>query len=146
MRQILFFALIMGLTPIACKKLNTSCPTATSLDGKWRMVSVKDNTSGLITTKPATIQNDVDITFTFTNQTTGSFTGNTPTNDIVKNDCSIGTNQTITIPALAMTKVAETSWGILFVDNIRASREYNFGTGGLLNITTTNKTLSFRKL
>lgn len=146
MRQILLFVLIIGLTPIACKKSNSSCTTPTSLDGKWRMLSVKDNTSGLITTKPATIQNDVDITFTFTNPTTGTFTGNTPTNDIGKNDCSIGANQTISIPALAMTKVAETSWGILFVANIRASLEYNFGTGGILNITTTNKTLSFRKL
>jgi len=44
-----------------------------------------------------------------------------------------------------MTKVAETSWGILFVNNIRSSQEYSFEVGGLLNIKTTNKTLTFHK-
>jgi len=109
------------------------------------MLHVKDNASGLTTTKSSSIQNDVDITFTSTNSSIGTFIGNTPTNDIWKNEYSIGANQTICIPNLAMTKVAETSWGILFVNNIRSSQEYSFEVGGLLNIKTTNKTLTFHK-
>jgi hypothetical protein len=118
----------------------------TSLEGKWRMIRVKDNTSGSTTTKPSSIQGDVDITFTSTTITNGSFIGNTPTNDIWENNYSLGANQSITIPVLAMTKVAETSWGIFFVDNIRSSQKYSFEAGGKLNIQTTNTTLSFRRL
>ncbi len=146
MKQVLFLAVIISLTQFACQKSNSPDPAPTSLDGKWRMIVVKDNASGLTTTKPSSIQNDVDITFTSTNSTIGTFIGNTPTNDIWKNDYSIGANQTITIPVLAMTKVGETSWGILFVDNIRSSQEYTFEIGGILNIKTTNKKLTFHKL
>ena len=126
MKQLLFFAVIINLTLFGCKKSNLAEPTPTLLNGKWRMINVKDNASGSTTTKPSSIQNDVDITFTSTNSTTGTFTGNTPTNKIEKSDYPIGSNQTITIPTLAMTKVGETSWGIPFVDNIRSSQEYSF--------------------
>lgn len=146
MKQLLFIISLIGLTQFSCTKSDSCDPTPTSLDGKWRMIIVKDNASGSTTTKPTSIQNDVDITFTSTNSTNGTFIGNTPTNDIWKNDYSIGANQTITIPVLAMTKVGETSWGILFVDNICSSLEYNFENCGKLNIKTTNKTLTFQKL
>ena len=66
-------------------------------------------------------------------------------NDIWKNDYSVGANQTITIPVLAMTKVGETSWGKLFVDNILSSQQYTFEPGEMLNIKTTNKTLTLHK-
>jgi hypothetical protein len=145
MKQIFFIAVIISLTLFACKKSGSSGSATASLDGKWRMILVKDNASGLTTTKPPSIQNDVDITFTSTNPAIGTFVGNTPTNDIWKNDYSIGANQTITIPDLAMTKIKETPWGILFVDNIRSSQEYSFEAGRLLNIKTTNKTLTFHK-
>ena len=146
MKRILFLTAIISLLLFACKKTVPADPIPTALEGKWRMILVKDNASGLITTKPSSIQRDVDITLTPTNTTSGTFVGNTPTNDIWKNDYSIGANQSIAIRVLAMTKVAETSWGILFVDNILSSKEYSFETGGKLNIKTTNKTLTFRKL
>jgi hypothetical protein len=146
MKQIFVLAALISLTQIACVKSNSSDPAPASLDGKWEMILVEDNASGLITTKQPTIQNEVDITFASTNSTGGTFFGNTPTNDIGQNEYSIGANQTISIPALAMTKVGETSWGSLFVDNIRSSRVYRFEIGGILNIGTTNKTLTFRKL
>ncbi|WP_018611657.1 hypothetical protein [Segetibacter koreensis] len=146
MRRVLFFAVIIGLTQVACKKSNSSSPVPSALNGKWRMIVVKDNTSGLTTTKPSSIQNDVVITFTPTNSTTGTFIGNTPTNEIGRNEYSIGANQTISIPVLAMTKVGETSWGTLFVDHIRSSQQYTFEVGGILNIKTANKTLTFSKL
>lgn len=110
------------------------------------MIKVEDVASGSTTTKPASIQNDVQIVFTFTSPTSGTFIGNTPTNDIWKSEVSIGPNQTIHIPFLSMTKVGETPWGILFVNNICSSMEYSFEYGGLLNIKTTNKVLTFRKL
>ncbi len=145
MKQILFFAVILSLIQFGCKKSDSSEPAPTSLDRKWRMITVKDNASGFITTKSASIQNDVDLLFSSTSLTSGTFIGNTPTNDIWKNGYSTGANQTITIPVLSMTKVAETSWGILFVDNICSSQEYTFEIGGILNIKTTNKKLTFRK-
>ena len=117
----------------------------TSIEGKWRMITVQDVSSGLITTKPSAIQGDVDITFT-SEGTNGTFIGNTPTNTIGQNEYSIGTNQAMSIPNLSMTKVMETTWGDEFVKNIRDTREYNFYTDGRLNIKTTNTILTFRKL
>lgn len=146
MKQIFFLIAIIGLTLVSCKKTDSVDPIPTSLDGKWRMIIVKENASGSTTTKPSSIQGDVDITFTSTSTTNGTFIGNTPTNDIWQNDYSIGANQSMTIPVLAMTKVMETSWGNEFVNNIRSSQEYSFEIGGRLNIKTTNKTLTFRKL
>ena len=145
MKQILFLIAFIGLTQFSCKKSDTKDPIPTSLDGKWKMIIVKENTSGSTTTKPSSIQGDVEITFTSTSTTKGTFIGNTPTNDIGQNDYSIGTNQTLTIPNLSMTKVGETSWGKEFVDNIRSSQQYSFEIGGRLNIKTTNKTLTFQK-
>ena len=146
MKQVFFLIAIISLILFSCKKTNSVDLIPTSLNGKWRMILVKDNASGLTTTKPSSIQGDVDITFTSITMTNGTFVGNTPTNDILKNNYSIGANQSITIPVLAMTKVGETSWGILFVDNVCSSQEYNFEIGGKLSIKTTNKTLTFRKL
>lgn len=110
------------------------------------MILVKENTSGFMISKPSSIQGDVDITFTSTSATNGTFIGNTPTNIIHKNDYSIGTNQSLIIPDLGMTKVGETTWGKEFVDNIRSAREYSFEIDGKLNIKTTKNTLTFRKL
>ena len=145
MKQILFLAVIFSLTQFSCKKSDCLESAPKSLNGKWRMITVKDNASGLTTTKSPLIQNNVDLIFTSTNLNSGTFIGNTPTNEISKNSYSIGTNQKITIPVLSMTKVAETSWGILFVDNICSSQAYTFEIGEILNIKTTNTTLSFLK-
>lgn len=145
MKNAFLLVAILGVTQFSCKKSNTSDPISTSLDGKWRMTVVKDNSSGLTTTKPASIQNDVDITFTFTSTTNGTFSGNTPTNEIGKSDYSIGANQTIIIHNLLMTQVGETPWGNEFVENFGSSQKYSFEIGGRLNITTTNKTLTFQK-
>lgn len=146
MKQILFIISLIGLTQFSCTKSDSCDPTPTSLDGKWRMIIVKDNISGSSTTKPTSIQGDVDIVFTSTSSTNGTFVGNTPTNEIQPNDYSVGQNQSLTIPNLSMTKVGETSWGKEFVDNIRSSQEYNFENCGRMNIKTTNKTLAFQRL
>lgn len=146
MRQLLFLAAVISLTQIACKKPAAfNRPAPALLDGQWRMIAVKDNISYAITTKPASITGDVDITFTPVTASAGTFMGNTPTNEIWRSGYTTGLQQTISIPAMGMTKTGETSWGILFVNNIRSSLEYSFDTGGLLTIITVNKTLTFQR-
>ena len=145
MKQLLFLLATIASTLISCEKANSCNPMPVSLDGKWRMVIVKENSSGLTTIKPASIQGDVDITFTTINAAQGIFTGDTPTNSIMQNDYSIGANQSLSIPNLNMTKVMETAWGAEFVDNIRAAQEYSFDASGRLHIKTINKTLTFKR-
>jgi hypothetical protein len=146
MKQIFFLFAIISLSLLSCKKTNSVDSTPASLDGKWRMIIVKENASGITTIKPSSIQGEVEISFTSTSMTNGTFIGNTPTNDIGQNDYSTGANQSISIPVLSMTKVMETSWGNEFVDNIRSSQNYSFETSSRLAIRTTNKTLLFQKL
>jgi len=108
MKKLLFFVCICGLTILSCnRKDSIDIP---GLVGKWRMVIVKENATGLATTKPASIQGDVDITFKSISNSSGVFFGNTPTNVIMENAYSTNTNQALAISVLSMTKVAETSW------------------------------------
>jgi hypothetical protein len=145
MKKILSLVVLFGLIQVGCKKTNKSDSVPTSLNGKWRMIIVKENATGLTSTKPSSIHGDVEITFTSTSTTNGTFIGNTPTNEIAQNDYSIGPNQSLSIPNLGMTKVGETSWGNEFVENIRDAEEYSFEVGKL-NIKTSEKTLIFQKL
>ena len=143
MKKLLFFICICGLTLLSCNRRDLI--DISRLDGEWRMVIVKENSTGLTTTKPASIQGEVDITFKSISNSGGVFFGNTPTNVIQENAYSTNTNQSLAIPVLSMTKVAETSWGGAFVDNIRSSQEYHFESDGKLAIKTTHKTLIFQK-
>ncbi len=77
MKQILLLISIIGLTQFSCTKSDSCDPIPTSIDGKWRMIIVKENISGSSTTKPYSIPGDVDITFTSTSSTNGTFIGNT---------------------------------------------------------------------
>jgi hypothetical protein len=146
MKQIFFLIVTIGLTLSSCKKTNSVDPSPASLEGKWRMIIVIENASGLATTKPSSIQGEVEIVFAYNSTTNGIFSGNTPTNEIMQNDYSTAANQSITIPVLSMTKVMETSWGNEFVDNIRSSQSYSFDAGDRLSIKTINKTLIFQNL
>lgn len=147
MKQVFFFIAMISLVLFSCDKpSHIQGPGTTSIEGKWRMITVQDVASGITTTRPASIQGDVDISFTPENTINGTFNGNTPTNTIAQNEYSIGVNQAMSIPNLSMTKVMETTWGDLFVKNIRNTREYNFDTDGRLHIKTTTMILTFRKL
>jgi len=157
MKQLLFFLAIGVCIVFSCKKSDpvkqisnqrsdSVIQTQTILDGKWRMISVKENISGEILTKPTSILRDVDITFSSTSLTDGTFIGNTPTNTIMKSDYSVTAIQNMTIKSLFMTKVMETPWGNEFVDHILNSQEYNFENGSKLTIKTLTKTLTFQKL
>lgn len=136
--------LLSGLLLFSCKKSATDNIPG-SLEGRWKMILVSDNATNTSLSKPASISQDVIITFHPTRSSTGTVTGKTPTNEIHQNSYSLGANQAISIPVLSMTKVAETSWGAEFVDNIRDAQQYSFQAGGQLTIRTTNKTLIFQK-
>ena len=109
------------------------------------MIASIDNSSGAVITKPSSVSGEVDITFSEINTASGTFSGRTPTNDISNSDYATSTNHALTIPFLAMTKVAETPWGKEFVDNIRDANQYNFNSKNDLIIKTINKTLIFQR-
>jgi len=146
MKHVLFVLIVFCLVQVSCAKKDPDNSIPNSLEGKWRMILVKDNTSGLATTKPFSVQGEVEITFTAASSTNGTFTGFTPTNEISPNDYTVGINQSISIPNLSITKVMETTWGNQFVENIRSSQQYSFETGNKLTIKTTSKILTFLKL
>ena len=143
MKQLCLLIAVIGITQFSCRRNDAAAPVATSLQGNWRMILVKDNSTRLSFAKPASIQGDVDITF---NTANNSFSGKTPTNDIWQSDFLAHPNLSLTIPFLSMTKVMETSWGNEFVGNICSSQSYTFESGGRLNIKTINRTLTFKKL
>lgn len=145
MKQVIFSIAIVSLTLLSCNKPYPTGSVSATLEGNWRMMIVKNNTSGTIITKPADIQGNVDITFLAINSTSGSLNGHTPTNLIVESNYSTDTNRRLSIPVLVMTKVAETSWGSEFVNNIRSSQKYHFETDGKLVIETLEKTLTFQR-
>jgi hypothetical protein len=146
MKQLLFLAAIITPMIFSCTK-DSSCEQVTaSLSGKWKMIVVTDISSGSATTKPASIQGDVFITFNATSDAGGIFYGNTPTNEIAVNNYATGANYSLSIQALSMTKVGETSWGNEFVDNIRSAIGYNISGNNKLIINTPGKTLTFERL
>ncbi len=145
MKHSLFLIPVIGLMLFSCKK-DTSDLISPSLDGTWKMILVKDNATNTVMTKPASLYGDVIITFVSNNVSKGAFNGNTPTNELGPDTYSLGSNHTIFIPVLSMTKVAETSWGLQFVANIRDAHQYSLEPGDQLNIITSNKTLAFQKL
>jgi len=145
MKRFVLLSSIICFALLSCQKQNSINTIQASLNGTWKMIIVKDNLSGAAITKPTSIQGEVDITFTTINPTSGVFTGNTPNNTIMENNFSTGTNQTIMIPVLSMTKVMETSWGNEFVANIRNSQEYSFDADDRLTIKTAAKSLLFEK-
>lgn len=145
MKRLLFLMPALCLIFFSCKKdkSNVNC---TTLDGTWKMVLVKDNSTNTTMTKPASLYGDVIVTFISSDISNGIFNGKTPTNDLGPDNYTLGFNRTMFIPSLKMTKVAETFWGLQFVSNIRDAQQYHFDSGELLNIITTSKTLTFRKL
>jgi hypothetical protein len=118
-----------------------------NLEGNWRMVLVKENSSGLIYSKPGAITGDVDITFVTVNTDKGFINGKTPTNTLFADYTlyKLGAEGQITIPSVAATKVAETSWGLDFLYNITKSDAYSIEPDGKLRIHTENKTLYFER-
>jgi hypothetical protein len=133
----------------SCKKAsNESYPA--SIRGTWKMVLVETNGSNAPLTKPASVEGDVIVTFVPGSDTTGTFSGRTPTNTITgfgawTNVYALRPNGSLFIPALSRTKVNETPWGREFVDNFTKAQRYSFDHAAKLNIHTAEKTLVFEK-
>lgn len=139
--------ILVSLLLFSCSRQTSIDSAPATLQGNWRMIIVKDNHSGLITTKPANVQGNVDITFTaINNNNAGVILGCTPTNRISQSGYSIGMNQQLAVSVLNMTKVQETVWGSEFVDHIRGAQQYHFESNGKLAIETTENTLIFERL
>lgn len=144
MKNFLLLALAVASLCISCSR-NAAGPTPVSLDGAWKMIAVKDNSKGIITTKPAAVQGEVELFFKSTNATNGMLAGKTPSNDILPSAYSLGAGQQIAIPAVDMTKTGETSWGNEFVLHIRGAQTFGFDAGDILYINTTERVLIFKK-
>lgn len=144
MKRSILLMVIAGMILFSCKKDNSDI-IPVSIEGTWKMVAVKDNSTNVSITKPSSIAGDVIITFASNNITSGIFSGKTPSNFFGLNDYKIGPGQAISIPVLAVTKVGETLWGLEFTGNIRDALKYGFERGEKLNIITKDKTLTFAK-
>lgn len=141
MRQYILLLILTGLALTSCKKDNSG----NSLTGNWRMISVKDNATDTVSTKPTNVNGDVDITFISSTSKKGIMSGVTPTNTL-RGDYVIKNNREISIPSLSCSLVIETSWGLEFLNNITSSKDYFFDADGKLNINTgTDKTLTFAR-
>lgn len=119
---------------------------ASALEGSWRMIAVKENTTGIVSIKNASLEGNVEITFLTPDEGDGHFVGKTPTNEIWLSEYVTTADKKMNVPYLSMTKVMETDWGLLFVDNIHSAEMYRFETNGNLIITTALKTLTFKRL
>lgn len=143
------FLVLLLLTVASCKKTAHN-DSPVSIEGTWKMILVKTNDSNIALTKPSSIEGDVVISFVPNSDTTGTFSGRTPTNEITGfgywfNVYTLGPSETISIPGLSMTKVGETSWGYEFVNNITKAQQYSFSNAAKLNIHTADKTLVFER-
>ncbi len=139
---------MLGLLFTSCTKqmCDTKSDKSDKLEGTWKMIAVKDVSANSVTTKPASIQKDVIITFVSNGATNGTFSGQTPTNDFGPNEYTLGWSEnSLSMPVMTMTKVSENSWGILFVDHIREAQSYVFNEGNLY-IQTKFQVLTFKRL
>jgi hypothetical protein len=140
-----FFTGLLILTSMFSCTRSADPAAPVSLDGKWKMISVKDHNTGVTSVKPANEQRDVEFTITSTSITNGHFKGHTLVNQ-VEGDFTLGNGSSISIPSFSTTDVYEGSWGRLFLNNLISSRYYNINAQNILNIITVNKTLTFQKL
>ena len=111
------------------------------------MISIVDNVTNTVQSKPPSVIGDVEVQFTLT----GTFTGRildskTPTNEIYGGDFSITDDRGLSIGPLGMTKVMETTWGSAFLQDIYNVHTYFFDAPNKLNLKTSTNTLVFIKM
>lgn len=141
---------IMALALFSCSRnadADLLRTTSATLEGSWRMIAVKNNGTGFIHTKPGAVTGDVDVTFVAVSADKGFMNGKTPTNTLFA-DCNfytLGAEGKLSIPCVAHTKVAETSWGLDFLYSITKSDNYSIEPDGRLRIHTEEKTLYFER-
>ena len=138
-------ALCILLITASCEKNGAN--STKSIEGRWKMISIVDNVTNTVQSKPPSITGDVEIQFNFT----GSFTGNindskTPSNEIYGGDFSVTDDRGLSIGPYGMTKVYETSWGLVFLQEVNNVHTYFFDTPTRLNLKTATNTLVFIKM
>jgi hypothetical protein len=143
MQQKFLFFFIITLLLVCCRKKNES---HRKIDGSWYMYFVEDKS---VSSKPQKPSNSADVIISFVSKTdtTGTFSGSTPSNQILSNNYFILPNDHLKITTLAMTNAPETQWGQLFVNEIRNAETFGFEEDIVLSIhTSSNKRIWFKKL
>ena len=144
MRFLLFLA-VSALLFSSCTRDNDIM--VDKLDGRWKLITVIDNASGIPQTKPVNAPPaDVELEFSFTNPTAGTTRGKTQTNLIGGSFSTVEGTHSISVSQFLSTKISETSWGKLFMANISEAEEYQFGAPAKLRIRTKAKVLVFTKI
>jgi heat shock protein HslJ len=138
-----FLAILAIVTAFAACKKERDHSSITALNGQWKMIKVMESPNGAAVTKPSPINGDVVLTITLQTDMSGTITGNTPSNTLSGGFTLFPANG-IRIPAVAASKVAETFWGGLFMDNITTAQSYSTSCNEL-QINTAQKTLFFQK-
>src|SRR5687768_16663922 len=118
---VLFFSCTPELEPAAPQHIRST----------WKMKYVMENRTGFLHTEPANSK-EVDISFIPINESEGHIYGHTPTNEIFGSWYVLPGPRLFTLKELKMTKMAETAWGALFVDNILAAETIHIDHTGLL--------------
>jgi len=136
MRNLFLTCFILAL--MACRK--GSSDMNAPITGTWTMVSVTETVAGQTSTRPA---GPDDVTVIFNGSSSGGeLTGKTPRNKILPSTYVLGSDHALSLPALSHTKVYESPWGSLFMDNITAANRYQVADG-LLYIYTPTAILRF---
>ena len=134
---------LLALVLFSCTDKDTAIPINNdTLEGNWRMVAVKNNSTGLIHTKPGAITGDVDLSIVAVNNERGFINGKTPTNTI-NGGYTVSNENLINFGPMMATKVAETSWGLDFLYSVESTDTYAFDLDGRLMLHTEKKTLFF---
>ena len=127
----------------ACKKKNE---TARNIDGSWHMLFVEEKATRVKTFKPA---NSADVILTFASKTdsTGTFTGNTPSNKIHVNEYFLTKYRELKVQTLLMTNAPEAEWGKLFIDNFVNPEKCGFEGDSIIALHSKDgKRIWFKKL
>jgi hypothetical protein len=145
MSRYLYIAICLMILASCDKDGNTKADK--SIAGRWKLVSIVDNLTNTVQSKPASITRDVELQFTFTSNIGGSTASTkTPTNEVGAGEFFVTDARGLNVGPFAITKVMETSWGSAFLQDIYSVHTYFFDNPNKLNLKTADKTLIFVKM
>ena len=114
------------------------------------MISVRDNFTNEVFTKPASVPENIDVIFSFATSARGNISGSLTIATSMKGIFSIDQHSEISIPSIDFTYPSfdifwgSASWDQLFSENITLSDNYSFDLSEHLNIVcSNNKVLIF---
>lgn len=147
MKPLFSLLVLAGFTFASCRKDDVINPIDTRLAGQWVMISVRNNSTNEVFTKPTYISEDIDMIITFTSSVNGKISGALTIATSIKGNFSIDKNSGIVIQSINLTYPSfdifwgSTSWDQQFSDNITLSQRYSFDSSGNLNIACSNNTV-----